>query len=217
MGKRYKGAGYLGFCSPDPLGSLGTMLQMCAVAPTTVSDREVTYSWAAVELVQPRVSWTRRQAGGEDAPPSWEGKDYWARSSLCTSLSCMKRLSYVVCIDWWHGEDSPCLLLVNHPLRPAGGDACISPTPPTQGVGCEFRGWLHCELRWSPSCRCVLGNTDLNPQNVCSEEICWLKDYILNREDGIIWNWLFGQIWWHWEQFTNQEAELFWNKVVHVY
>lgn len=99
VGKRYKGAGYLGFCSLDPLGSLGTMLQTHAVAPITASDREVTTSWAAPELVQPRLVWARRWAGGEDARPSWEGKDYRARSSPSISLRRMKKLTCVVRID----------------------------------------------------------------------------------------------------------------------
>lgn len=128
-----EGAGYLGFCCPDPLGSLGITLQTCAVAPTTVSDPAVATSWATAELVQPWVSWMRRQAGADDSAPSWQDKDYWAQSSLCTSLGCVKRLSYVVRIDWWHGEDSPCLLLVNRSLRTAGGGSCVFPTPPVQG------------------------------------------------------------------------------------
>lgn len=99
VGKQYKGAGYLGFCSLDPLGSLGTMLQTHAVAPITASDREVTTSWAAPELVQPRLVWARRWAGGEDTRPSWEGKDYRARSSPSISLRRMKKLTCVVRID----------------------------------------------------------------------------------------------------------------------
>lgn len=62
-GKWYKGAEYLDFCSPDPLGGLGTMLQTHAVVRatvsdqevTTVSDQEVTTSCAAAGFVQPRV------------------------------------------------------------------------------------------------------------------------------------------------------------------
>lgn len=131
MGERYKAVGYPGFYSPDPLGSLGTVLQTYTVAPSTVTNREVTTSWAAAELVQPWASWTRGQTGGEEPPPSWEGTDCWAWSSLCASLGCMKRLSYAVCIDWWNGEDGPYLLPVNHPLMSTGGDACISPTLPT--------------------------------------------------------------------------------------
>lgn len=43
----------------------------------------------------------------------------------------------------WHGKEGPCLLLVSHSLRPAGGDACVAPPLATQGwVGCEPRRWL---------------------------------------------------------------------------
>jgi len=70
IGKRYKGAGCLGFCSPDPLGGLGSMLQASAVAPTIVSEQKLPTSSAAVELGQPWVVSARRWAGGEDTLPS---------------------------------------------------------------------------------------------------------------------------------------------------
>lgn len=132
---------------PKSSGQFGHHASECAVAPTARSNQEVTISWAAAELVWPWVAWVKKWAGREDAPPSWKGKDYWAQSSLCLSLGCMKKFAYVM----------------------------------------------------------------------CSGEICWLKEYIVSRKNGIIRNWLFGQIWWHWEQFTNQKAEMSWNKVVYVY
>lgn len=210
MGEWNKGAGYLGFRSPDPLGCLGTVLQMCAVAPTTVrSNHQLSCCWAC-----PAMGVKNKETHRWGISTSQLGRQGLLSLVLSLHIFRLFEETHLQCMPWWHGEEGLYLLLVSRSLRPAGGDACVSPPLPAQGwVECEFRRWLCSEhATW----RCVLGNTDLNLQKMCSGKMCWLKEYIVSREDGIIWNWLFGQIWWHWEQFTNKEAELFWNKVVHV-
>lgn len=95
--KWHEGEEYLDSSFPDPLGSLGTMLQSCALVPDTVSDQEVTTvsnwtvttSCATVGFVQPWVVWARRWAGREAAA----GNSWTAKLFLCTSLGCVRKFT----------------------------------------------------------------------------------------------------------------------------